>query len=168
MGVSNTPGGMVDANHLLLLKVGVGLLSAGGGPLGGVGCRGAGDIAGAGRLTERWPVVSWPRFSRGGGECGSYGGFFWVFTMVLIQRTESSFPSSLFIFNPFGAGLMYTASFTFLYCRFVTVSSISTSSHSISWPACQAYSATADLSKAASLQAALCFILVVRLPVSPM
>ena len=63
---------------------------------------------------------------------------------------------------------MYTASF--LSCMSVAVSGISISSHSISWPACQACSATADLSKAASLQAALCsFILAVRLlPVSPM
>ena len=64
MGVSSAPGGVVDANRLLLLKDGVGLLTAGGGPLGGVGCRGAGDMAGARRLTERLPVVSWPRFSR--------------------------------------------------------------------------------------------------------
>ena len=40
VGVSNAPGGMVDANRLLLLKDGVGLLTAGGGPSGGVGCRG--------------------------------------------------------------------------------------------------------------------------------
>ena len=85
--------------------------------------------------------------------------------MVLTQKGESS---SLFIFNPFGASLMYTDSLSFL-SRSVAVSSILTSSYSISWPACQACSATADLSKAASVQAALCsFILVVRLlPVSP-
>ena len=41
------------------------------------------------------------------------------------------------LFNPFGASLMYTASFTFFSCRSVTVSSISTSSHSIAWAACQ-------------------------------
>ena len=50
MGVSNAPGGVVDANRLLLLRDGVGLLTAGGG---GVGCRGAGDVAGARRLTIR-------------------------------------------------------------------------------------------------------------------
>ena len=46
MGVSNAPWGVVDANHLLL-RDGVGLLTAGGGPLGGVGCHGAGDVVGA-------------------------------------------------------------------------------------------------------------------------
>ena len=52
MGVSNAPDrGVIDANRLLLLKVGVGLLSASGGPSGGVGRRGAGVVAGAGRLT---------------------------------------------------------------------------------------------------------------------
>ena len=68
-----------------------------------------------------------------------------------------------------GGGVMCTDSFTFLSCRSVAVSSILTSSHSISWPACEVCSATADLSKAVSLQAALySFILVVRhLPVSP-
>ena len=43
MGVSDAPWGVVDANRLLLLKDGVGLLTAGGGPSGGVGCRGAGE-----------------------------------------------------------------------------------------------------------------------------
>ena len=57
MGVSNAPGGVVDANRLLLLRDGVGLLTAGGGPSGGVGCRGAGDMAGAQRLTLS--SVSW-------------------------------------------------------------------------------------------------------------
>ena len=46
----NTPGGVVNANRLLL-KDGVGLLTAGGGPSGGIGCRGAGDVAGARCLT---------------------------------------------------------------------------------------------------------------------
>ena len=63
MGVSNAPGGVVDANRLLLFKVGVGLLSAGGGPSGGVGRHGAGDVAGACRLSLSG--VSWPRFSWG-------------------------------------------------------------------------------------------------------
>ena len=49
----------------MLLKDGVGLLTDGGGPSDGVSGRGAGDVAGACRLTERWPVVSWPWFSRG-------------------------------------------------------------------------------------------------------
>ena len=40
MGVSNAPGGVVDTYRLLLLKDGVGLLTAGGGPLGRVGRRG--------------------------------------------------------------------------------------------------------------------------------
>ena len=44
MGVSNAPGGVVDANRLLLLK-------DGGGPSGGVGCRGAGDVAEPRRTT---------------------------------------------------------------------------------------------------------------------
>ena len=148
MGVSDATWGVVDANRLLLLKDGVGLLTAGGGPSGGVGCRGAGDVVGARRLTLSGGLLSFGRGSLGG--CGSWGGF-QACEMVLIQRGESSFPSSLFIFNPFGANLMYTASFTFLSCRSVAVSSISTSSHSISWPACQVCSATADLSKAASL-----------------
>ena len=41
------PGGVVDANCLLLLKDGVGLLTDGGGHSGGVGCCGASDVAGA-------------------------------------------------------------------------------------------------------------------------
>ena len=50
MGISNTRGGAFDANSLLL-KVGVGLLTTGGGSSSGVGCRGAGDVAVAHRLT---------------------------------------------------------------------------------------------------------------------
>ena len=50
-GVSDAPGGVVDANCLLLLRVGVGLLTAGRGPSGGVGSRGTGDVAVAHRLT---------------------------------------------------------------------------------------------------------------------
>ena len=69
VGVSNTPGGVVDANCLLLLKDGVGLLTAGGGPSGGVGCRGAGDVAGARRLTLSGGLLSLGRGSLGG--CGS-------------------------------------------------------------------------------------------------
>ena len=109
-------------------------------------------MVGARHLTLSGGLLSLGLGSPGG--CGLWGGFFRACEMVLIKRGESSFPSSLFIFNPFGASLMYT----FLSCRSVAVSSISTSSHSISWPACQACSATADLSKAASLQAG-CLVL---------
>ena len=42
---------MVNANGLFLLRVGVGLLTVGGGPSGGVGCIGAGDVAVDRRLT---------------------------------------------------------------------------------------------------------------------
>ena len=66
VGVSNATGGVVDANHLLLLKVGVGLLTAGGGSSGGVGCRGAGDMAVARRLTWSGGLLSLG--------CGSLGG----------------------------------------------------------------------------------------------
>ena len=69
MGVSNAPGGVVDANRLLLLKDGVGLLTAGGSPSGGVGCRGADDVAGARRLTLSGGLLSLGRGSLGG--CGS-------------------------------------------------------------------------------------------------
>ena len=69
VGVSNAPGGVVDANRLLLLKDGVGLLTAGGGPSGGVGCRGAGDVAGARRLTLSGGLLSLGRGSLG--KCGS-------------------------------------------------------------------------------------------------
>ena len=48
VGVSNAPWGVIDTNRLLL-KDGVGLLTAGGGPSGGVGCRVAGDVVGARR-----------------------------------------------------------------------------------------------------------------------
>ena len=44
-------GGVVDANGLFLLRVGVGLLTVGGGPSGGVGCIGAGDVVVDRRLT---------------------------------------------------------------------------------------------------------------------
>ena len=50
VGVSDATWGVVDANRLLL-KDGVGLLTASGGPSGGVGCRGASDVVGARRLT---------------------------------------------------------------------------------------------------------------------
>ena len=73
MGVSDAPGGVVDANHLLL-KVGVGLLTAGGGPSGGVGSRGAGDVAVARRLTLSSGLLSLGRGSLGGR--GLWGGFF--------------------------------------------------------------------------------------------
>ena len=45
VGVSDALGGVVDTNGLFLLRVGVGLLTVGGGPSGGVGCIGAGDMA---------------------------------------------------------------------------------------------------------------------------
>ena len=51
VGVSDVLGGMVDANGPLLMRVGVGLLTAGGGPLGGVSCNGASDMVVASRLT---------------------------------------------------------------------------------------------------------------------
>ena len=69
VGVSNAPGGVVDANRLLLLRDGVGLLTAGGGPSGGVGCRGAGDVAGVRCLTLSSGLLSLGRGSLGG--CGS-------------------------------------------------------------------------------------------------
>ena len=74
MGVSDTPGGVVDANRLLLLRVGIGLLTAGGGPSGGVGSRGAGDVAVARRLTLSSGLLSLGRGSLGGR--GLWGGFF--------------------------------------------------------------------------------------------
>ena len=46
---------MVDANRLLLFK---GLLTAGGGPSGGVGCHGANDVAVAHRLTQSGGLLS--------------------------------------------------------------------------------------------------------------
>ena len=73
VGMSDVPGGVVNANHLLLFRVGVGLLTAGGGPSGG-----ASDVAVARCLTlEQWPVVSWPRFSRG----------VWLIGQLLLRRT---------------------------------------------------------------------------------
>ena len=91
VGVLDAPGGVVDANRLLLLKVGVGLLTAGGGPSGGgVGCHGAGDVVVARRLTLSGGLLSFGRGSlRGRGSCG---GFFWAFAMVLIQRGRAPFP----------------------------------------------------------------------------
>ena len=53
------------AYPLLLLKDGVGLLTAGGGPSGGVSCRGAGDVAGARRLTLSSDLLSLGRGSLG-------------------------------------------------------------------------------------------------------
>ena len=70
MGVSNAPGDVVDANRLLLLKDEVGLLTAGSGPSGGVGCHGAGDVAGACHLTLSCGL-SFGRGSLGEGGCGS-------------------------------------------------------------------------------------------------
>ena len=64
--MSDASGGVVDANRLLLLKVGVGLLTAGGGPSGGVSCRGAGDVGVAGRLTLSGSLLSLGRGSLGG------------------------------------------------------------------------------------------------------
>ena len=92
------------------------------------------------------------------------GVFFQVGVMFLIQRDIA-----YFLCHCLSSTLLELASFTFCSCRSVAVSSISISSHSISWPACQACSATADLSKVESQQAALCsFILAARLlPVSP-
>ena len=66
------PGGVVDANRLLLLKVGVGLLTAGEGLSGGVSCRGASDMAVA-------HCLSGGLLSLGCGSLrgrGSKGGFF--------------------------------------------------------------------------------------------
>ena len=61
VGVSNAPGGLIDANRLLL-RDGVG---AGGGPSGGVGC----EVGGARRLTLSSGLLSLGRGSLGG--CGS-------------------------------------------------------------------------------------------------
>ena len=68
VSVSNAPKGTVDANRLLLLKDGIGLLTAGGGPSGAVGCCEAGDVAGARRLTLSGDLLSLGRGSLGG--CG--------------------------------------------------------------------------------------------------
>ena len=73
----------------------------------------------------------------------------------------SSLPSSLFIRQVLGFILMYRDSLTFLSCRFLVVSRISMSFHSISWPSCQACSATADFSNAPSLHAALSSLILV-------
>ena len=88
VGMSNTPGGVVDATLLLLLKVGVGLLSAGGSPSGGVGRRGVNDVAGAD--SEWWLVVSWLWFSRGGGGAASSANtpFISTFYTTLYQTTN--------------------------------------------------------------------------------
>ena len=67
MGVSNAPWGVVEANCLLILKDGVGLLTAGGGPSGGISCRGAGDVVGARRLTLSGGLLSLGLGSLGGG-----------------------------------------------------------------------------------------------------
>jgi hypothetical protein len=64
MGVTEAPGGMVNANRLL--RVGVGLLTAGGGPSGGVGCLGASDVSVARCLTLSGGLLSLG--------CGSLGG----------------------------------------------------------------------------------------------
>ena len=74
MGVSDATWGVIDANRLLLLKDGVGLLTAGGGPSGGVGCRGAGDVVGARRLTLSGGLLSLGRGSLGGGGGWLVGG----------------------------------------------------------------------------------------------
>ena len=66
MGVSDALGSVVDANGLLLLRVGVGLLTVGGGASGGVGLIGAGDVALARRLTLGSGLLSLG--------CGSLGG----------------------------------------------------------------------------------------------
>ena len=89
MGVSDAPWGVVDANHLLLLGDGVGLLTAGGGPSCGVGCRGAGDVVGARRLTLSGGLLSLGRGSLGG--CGSWGGFFraWAWRSLVSHAVEN-------------------------------------------------------------------------------
>ena len=66
VGVSDAPEGVVDANRLLLLRFGVGLLTVGGGPSGGVGSIGAGDVVVAPRLTLGSGLVFLG--------CGSLGG----------------------------------------------------------------------------------------------
>ena len=102
---------------------------------------------GSGRLT----LDLWVRGGR-----GLSLSFFSAFLMVLSHSNGSSLPSSLFIKQVLGAILMYRDSFTFLSCKFLAVSRISTSFQLISWPSCHACSATADLSNAPSLHAALC------------
>ena len=71
VGVSDAPGG---TNYLLLLKIGVGLLTASGGPLGGIICHGAGEVGVAHCLTLSGVLLSLSSGSLGG--CGLYGGCF--------------------------------------------------------------------------------------------
>ena len=59
-------GGVVDANRQLLHKDGVGLLTAGVGPLGGVSCRGASDVAVAHCLNLSSGLLSLGHGSQGG------------------------------------------------------------------------------------------------------
>ena len=81
VGVSDAPGGVVDANRPLL-KVRVGLLTAGGGPSGGVSRHGAGDEAVARHLTLTSGLLSLGRGSLGGR--GSWGGFFFFFFVYIL------------------------------------------------------------------------------------
>ena len=69
VGVSDALGGVVDANRLLLLRVGVGLLTVGGGSSGGVGSIGASDMVVARCLTLGSSLVFRGHGSLGG--CGS-------------------------------------------------------------------------------------------------
>ena len=89
---------MVDANDLLLLRVGI-ILTVGGGAL---GLMGADDVALACRLTLGSGMLSLGHGSLGG--CGLFmGSFFRALAMVLIHSGETSCPSSLFILHPLGA-----------------------------------------------------------------
>ena len=69
VGVSNALGGMVNASSLLRLRVGVSLLTAGGGTLGGVSRIGAGDVTFVHRLTLGSGLLSLGRGSLGGVAC---------------------------------------------------------------------------------------------------
>ena len=54
VGVSDAPGGVININHLLLLKARLGLMTVGRVASGGIGCRRAGDVV----VTRH--LVYWP------------------------------------------------------------------------------------------------------------
>ena len=111
MGVSDALVGVVDAR----LKVGVGLLTAGGGVAGGWGVRWAGAEGAWRRVTLGSGRLTFGLWVRGGR--GLSLSFFSVFLMVLSHSNGSSLPSSLFIKQVLGAIRMYRDSFTFLSCK---------------------------------------------------
>ena len=75
VGVSDALGGVVDVTRRFLLRVGVGLLTAGGGPSGGFGLIGTGDVAVSVRLTLGNGLMSLGHGSLGG-RGSSVGCFF--------------------------------------------------------------------------------------------